>query len=217
MTPGASPAASLASASQGDALVVENLSKRFGGALALDGVSLSVGRREVHGLLGSNGSGKSTLIKILAGFHAPEPGGRVRLFGQELHLPISGHNARKLGLAFVHQQLGLIPSLSLTENLRISRLTSTTDWRISWRNEHEAAAEVFRRYGLSFDPRAAAGSLSWVEQALFAIVRAVEDLSSSRRRARVAEFSTSRRPFCRASASINCSPWSDRSLWTAPA
>ncbi len=61
----------------GDALVVEKLSKRFGGALALDNVDLTVRRGEVHGLLGSNGSGKSTLIKILAGFHAPEPGGRI--------------------------------------------------------------------------------------------------------------------------------------------
>jgi ribose transport system ATP-binding protein len=174
-----SPIASPTSASEIDALVVENLSKRFGGALALDGVGLSVRQREVHGLLGNNGSGKSTLIKILAGFHAPEPGGRIRLFGRELVLPISGHHARELGLAFVHQHLGLIPSLSLTENLRIARLASTTDWRISWRNEHEAAAEVFRRYGLNLDPRAPTGSLSSVEQALFAIVRAVEDLRSS--------------------------------------
>jgi ribose transport system ATP-binding protein len=73
-----SPAATRAS----DALVVEKLSKRFGGALALDNVDLTVRRGEVHGLLGSNGSGKSTLIKILAGFHAPEPGGRISLFGQ---------------------------------------------------------------------------------------------------------------------------------------
>jgi ribose transport system ATP-binding protein len=56
------------------ALDIRNLSKRFGGAVALDGVSLSVRRGEVHGLLGQNGSGKSTLIKILSGFHAPEPG-----------------------------------------------------------------------------------------------------------------------------------------------
>ena len=179
MISSASLVASPASASQDDALVVENVSKRFGGALALNNVDLSVRRREVHGLLGSNGSGKSTLIKILAGFHAPEPGGRVRLFGRELDLPISGHSARELGLAFVHQHLGLIPTLSLTENLRISRLATAADWRISWRREHEAAAEVFRRYGLALDPRAATGSLSSVEQALFAIVRAVEDLRSS--------------------------------------
>ena len=179
MIQGVPPAASGAGASGPDALVVENLSKRFGGALALNGVDLSVREREVHGLLGSNGSGKSTLIKILAGFHAPEPGGRVKIFGVDAPLPISGQRARELGLAFVHQNLGLIPSLSLTENLRLVRMSSTPDWRISWRREREAAAEVFSRYGLKLDPRATAGSLSSVEQALFAIVRAVEDLRAS--------------------------------------
>jgi ribose transport system ATP-binding protein len=171
--------AATAGASASDALVVERLSKRFGGALALNEVDLTVRAREVHGLLGTNGSGKSTLIKILAGFHAPEPGGRVRLFGHDVPLPIQGHRARGLGLAFVHQNLGLIPSLSLTENLRLIRLASAPDWRISWRREHDSAAEVFARYGLRLDPRAKVGSLSAVEQALFAIVRAVEDLRSS--------------------------------------
>ena len=179
MTPSATRTAFAPGASSIDALAVENLSKRFGGALALNNVSLSVGPREVHGLLGSNGSGKSTLIKILAGFHAPEPGGRVRLFGTDVQLPVSGPTARGLGLAFVHQNLGLIPSLSLTENLRLVRLASEPAWRISWRREHEAAAEVFSRYGVKLDPRAPIGSLSSVEQALFAIIRAVEDLRSS--------------------------------------
>src|SRR5580658_4431192 len=81
------------------ALVVEGLSKRFGGALALDNVGLAVRRGEVHGLLGSNGSGKSTLIKVLAGFHAPESGGRIALFGHELELPVHADAAKARGLA----------------------------------------------------------------------------------------------------------------------
>ena len=62
-------------------LRIENLSKHFGGARALDGVSFGVGPREVHGLLGQNGSGKSTLIKVLAGFHEPDPGARLWVGG----------------------------------------------------------------------------------------------------------------------------------------
>ena len=58
-------------------LRLTNLSKSFGGVQALDRVGLQVGRGEVHGLLGQNGSGKSTLIKILSGFHAPDPGGQL--------------------------------------------------------------------------------------------------------------------------------------------
>jgi len=68
-------------------LRIENLSKHFGGARALDGVSFGVGPREVHGLLGQNGSGKSTLIKVLAGFHEPDPGARLWVGGTEVALP----------------------------------------------------------------------------------------------------------------------------------
>ena len=58
------------------ALELTNLSKTFGGQKALDGAALTVAPGEVHGLAGQNGSGKSTLIKVLAGFHAPDPGSR---------------------------------------------------------------------------------------------------------------------------------------------
>jgi ribose transport system ATP-binding protein len=162
--------------SETPALSVSNLSKRFGGALALDRVALDVRRGEVHGLLGSNGSGKSTLIKVLAGFHTPEPGAEVRLYGRLAPLPIPGPKVREMGLAFVHQHLGLIPSLSVTENLRIGDLATRPNWRIDWRAEHARAAQVFARYDLALDPRAEVLRLSPVQQALLAIVRAVEDL-----------------------------------------
>ena len=159
------------------ALEARNLSKRFGGALALDGVSLTVGRGEVHGLLGSNGSGKSTLIKILAGFHAPEPGGEVRLYGRPAPLPMTGADARARGLAFVHQHLGLVPSLSVTENLFLGELSTGNDWRIGWRGLEDRARTVFRRFDLRLDPRAEVGRLSAVERALLAIVRAYHELT----------------------------------------
>ncbi len=159
-----------------EALSVSNLSKRFGGALALDRVALNVRRGEVHGLLGSNGSGKSTLIKVLAGFHTPDPGAEVRLYGHLAPLPIPGPKVREMGLAFVHQHLGLIPSLSVTENLRLGDLATKFSWHIDWKAEHSRAAEVFARYDLSLDPRAEVMTLSPVQQALLAIVRAVEDL-----------------------------------------
>lgn len=159
------------------ALAVSNLSKRFGGARALEGVSLEVARGEVHGLLGSNGSGKSTLIKVLAGFHDPEPGARIELYGRALPLPV--RDARAHGLAFVHQTLGLIPALSVTENLRLGAFARGDDWAIAWGREHARAAEVFAAYGLALDPRTEVGRLSPVEQALLAIVRAVEDLKDA--------------------------------------
>ncbi|MEQ8348361.1 MAG: sugar ABC transporter ATP-binding protein [Sneathiellaceae bacterium] len=158
------------------ALAIHGLSKRFGGALALDAVDLDIAEGEVHGLLGQNGSGKSTLIKILAGFHAPEPGARVTLHGADVPLPIPPGAARRMGLAFVHQHLAMLPSLSVLENLRLWRFSTERRWRIDWRREQAQARETFARFGLDIDPRARLADLSQVERALVAIVRAFEDL-----------------------------------------
>lgn len=160
------------------ALEVEHLSKRFGGAVALDDVSLSVARGEVHGLLGSNGSGKSTLIKVLAGFHAPEPGARITLYGRRVPLPVPGGRVREMWIAFVHQHLGLIPSLTVTENLFLGALATGNAIAIDWGREHRRAAEIFARYEVGLDPRREVAALSAVQQALLAIVRAVEDLKA---------------------------------------
>lgn len=161
---------------RGVALEIEHLSKHFGGAQALADVSLVVARGEVHGLLGSNGSGKSTLIKVLAGFHDPEPGAKIRLYGQSLPLPVSGVRARKMGLAFVHQHLGLIGSLSVAENLFLNKLATEDGWAINWPRLHNEAAEIFARFDLAIDPRVEVAQLSPVQQALLAIVRAYEEL-----------------------------------------
>jgi ribose transport system ATP-binding protein len=161
------------------ALEISGLSKRFGGAVALDGVSLSVRRGEVHGLLGQNGSGKSTLIKILSGFHAPEPGARFSLYGKEVALPLPPGEFRKLGLAFVHQHLGLAPSLSVMENICLSDFAAETRWRIDWRKESARVRDVFAEYALAIDPHARIGDLPQVDRCLVAIVRAIEEVRAA--------------------------------------
>ena len=164
------------------ALAVRHFSKRFGGALALNDVALDVMPGEVHGLLGQNGSGKSTLIKILAGFHAPEPGAELIMHGKPVPTPIPAGAALPLGLAFVHQHLALVPSLSVLENLRIGRFATEIRWRINWRAERARARETFDRFGLAIDPDARIRDLPQVERALVAIVRAFEDIGTRRDR-----------------------------------
>jgi ribose transport system ATP-binding protein len=157
-------------------LELRNLSKSFGGTHALRGVDLTILPGEVHGLLGENGSGKSTLIKVLAGFHEPEDG-TLLIDGDEVRLPLAPGQFRDLGMSFVHQDLGLVESLSVLENLRVAEIAaSRSRWRISWRGERRRAREAFERYGLILDPSATVADLKPVERALLAIVRALEEI-----------------------------------------
>jgi ribose transport system ATP-binding protein len=156
------------------------MSKSFGGARALDDVSLEVRYGEVHGLLGQNGSGKSTLIKILSGFHDSDDGARVMIDGREVKLPIGPETLREHGVSFVHQHLGLMPSLTVLENLLLLDLAAEDNWLLNWREEAGRARDLFARYDLNLDPLAPLSRLSPVERAQLAIVRAFDQLRRSR-------------------------------------
>src|SRR5215475_16021272 len=92
-------------------LAMRNISKRFGGTLALDNVDLTLRRGEVLALLGENGAGKSTLIKILAGVHQPD-GGEILFAGRKVDV-----QRQRLPIAFIHQDLGLIDWMTVSENI----------------------------------------------------------------------------------------------------
>ena len=137
------------------ALAARHISKSFGAQRALDDVGLTVEAGEVHGLVGENGSGKSTLIRILAGYHAPAEGGRLEVAGRPVALPLRPGEFRDLGMSFVHQDLGLIPSLSVVENLWLNELSTEWRLRLSWREERRRARDALARLGIDLDPRAA--------------------------------------------------------------
>jgi ribose transport system ATP-binding protein len=160
-------------------VALRGISKTFGGVRALRDVDLTIRRGEVHGLLGENGSGKSTLIKILSGFHAPDGGGELEINGRPASLPLQPGQFRSLGMSFVHQDLGLVPSLSVVENLLVGDLTSQRSWRLSWARERRRARETFESFGLELDPRAKVSDLRLTDRALLAIVRAVEEIRAN--------------------------------------
>ena len=101
-------------------LSVAHVSKTFPGQVALDDVSIAINQGEIYGLVGQNGSGKSTFIKILAGFHEPDPGSQARFLGHDVSLGRHGSAWRRRA-HFVHQDLALIPTLDTVENLALER------------------------------------------------------------------------------------------------
>ena len=155
-----------------DALTVENLSKSFAGNKALDRLTLRIAPGEIHVLVGQNGSGKSTLIKLLSGYHRPDPGGQVLVAGHELHLGAPEQSYRA-GCRFVHQDLGLVVTASILDNLSYSAGFPTRGGTIRWSAARAEAGRLLDNVGLDLDPRRAVSTLTASERTEVAVARAL--------------------------------------------
>lgn len=155
------------------AVEMRNICKAFPGVVALDSVSFSATRGEVHCLVGENGAGKSTLMKVLFGVYQPDSGD-IFIDGRKVKIR-DPHAASELGISIVHQERKLVPSLTALENIALGRLPrmpglrSLVDWKAARRN----AASLFQRLGVDIAPDAIVGELSASHQQLVEIAKAI--------------------------------------------
>ncbi|MDQ3694839.1 MAG: sugar ABC transporter ATP-binding protein [Chloroflexota bacterium] len=140
------------------AVEMTGMSKSFAGVRVLDGVDFGLRRGETHALVGGNGAGKSTLMKILQGVYTPDAG-QIAVAGQPVAIR-SPHDARALGIAMIFQEFSLIPSLTVAQNIFLTREPRTGAGLIDDRAAEERARALFTELDEPVDPRAMVGDLS---------------------------------------------------------
>ena len=150
---------------------VRGLSKAYAGARALEGVDLDLRPGEVHGLVGANGAGKSTLIKCLAGL-VDEDAGTVEVDGVPVEIT-SPRQASALGLAFIHQELNLVPHFDAVDNMLLGRPKATRLGIIDRKRTRQPAIDVAERLGVTFPLDRRVDELSVVQRWLVSIGRAL--------------------------------------------
>lgn len=152
-------------------LRVKGVSKAFPGVQALRDVHLEVVRGEIHALVGENGAGKSTLMRILFGVHRPDEG-EIELNGHPAMIG-SPHEAQRLGIAMVHQELNLVPSLDIGRNILLGREPALAPGIIDWRRLYQQATAVLAQLHVRLNVRTPVRLLSVAQKQLVEIARAL--------------------------------------------
>ena len=152
-------------------LRVEHISKRFGGVVALDDVSMTINKGETCCLVGENGSGKSTMIKIISGVYTPDEG----------DIFINGHPYKKLtpiesiheGIQVIYQDFSLFPNLTVAENIAINQQLASGAQLVNWKKLRQFAADGLAMVNISIPLDAVVSSLSTADRQLIAITKAL--------------------------------------------
>ena len=157
------------------AVVMKGISKAFGGVKALDNVDFAVLPGEVHALLGGNGAGKSTILKVLNGVHRPDAG-TIAVGGVALttHTPEA---ARAAGIAMNFQEMSLIPTLTVAQNIFLTREARTARGWLDDAACEAQAAEIFAMLEVKVDPKAVVGTLGAGQKQLTEIAKAISQTS----------------------------------------
>ncbi|MFF2846102.1 sugar ABC transporter ATP-binding protein [Streptomyces sp. NPDC058001] len=159
----------------GDTVDITSLSKTFPGTRALDDVSLTLRKGEIHSLCGGNGSGKSTLIKILCGVHQGDPGGTIRIGRHSVEADrMTSALAHDAGVRAVHQDLAVFPDLTVAENLLFGIGFDTGPaGNVRWSRVRSRAAELIERFDIPARPSTLMRDLTVAARTQVAIARAL--------------------------------------------
>ncbi|MDB6073371.1 MAG: D-xylose transport system substrate-binding protein [Verrucomicrobiaceae bacterium] len=154
-------------------LAARQITKRFPGVVALNGVSFDLREGEIHALCGENGAGKSTLIKLLSGIH-PHGSyeGSFEVLGQEAHFA-SIADAGNVGLAVIYQELALVEDMTVAENIFLGREPRRWGGFIDWPRMFREAKALLDRFKVTLDPAAEVRSLGVGQKQLVEIVKAL--------------------------------------------
>jgi len=154
-------------------LRLEHVSKSYGGLLALRDVSVGIGYGEIHCLVGQNGSGKSTLIKIVSGVERADSG-EILFENVPLHALQAADSIHR-GIQVIYQDPSLFPNLTVCENIVISEILAKGTRFLNWKGVQQRAKEVAEKIQLRIDLEAPVRTLSFAQQQLVAICRALSN------------------------------------------
>ena len=161
-----------AGAARGVKLEMRHITKRYAGVTALNDVSLAVRDGDIHAICGENGAGKSTLMKILSGVEpAGSYDGEIVFEGKPVHFSDIKHS-EQAGIAIIHQELAMIPELSIMENLFLGS-EETRGGVIDWSSAYVTAERVLKQVGLDEDPTVPIKTLGVGKQQLVEIAKAL--------------------------------------------
>ena len=153
-------------------LEMRGISKSFPGVMALDHASLSVEEGEIHALIGENGAGKSTLMKVLLGLYEKDAG-EIFFGGKQVEFK-SPHDALGMGISMIHQEITLVQSLSVAENIWLGHESRFATYGVlNSKARAEATAELLKEVGLDIDPGTIVKTLSIAQMQLIELARAM--------------------------------------------
>jgi len=151
-------------------LEISNLTKTYPGVVALDNISLSVRRGEVHAVIGENGAGKSTLIKSITGAIVPDQG--VISFDGKEYSHLNPKLSAEIGIGVIYQEFNLVPALSVAENVFLGNYTGN-GVTVDFKDMNDKAREAMRRIGIELNPQRPVSELTVGHQQIVEITRSL--------------------------------------------